>query len=55
MFSDAPKGARYMIGGRIVASFTRALDNPNVWSGTLGIEFEPVGAIRYLFGIRSWY
>jgi hypothetical protein len=55
MFSDAPRGTRYMIGGRIVASFTRALDNPNVWSGSLGIEFEPVGAIRYLFGVRSWY
>lgn len=55
MFSDAPKGTRYMIGGRIVASFTRELDNPKVWSGSLGIEFEPVGAIRYLFGIRGWY
>jgi hypothetical protein len=55
MFSDAPRGTRYMIGGRIVASVTRAIDNPNVWSGSLGIEFEPVGAIRYLFGIRSWY
>lgn len=55
MFSDAPKGTRYMIGGRIVASFTREIDNPNVWTGSLGIEFEPVGAIRYLFGIRSWY
>jgi hypothetical protein len=55
MFSDAPKGTRYMIGGRIVASFTRELDNPNAWTGSLGIEFEPVGAIRYIAGIRSWY
>ena len=22
---------------------------------SVGIEFEPVGAIRYLLGIRSWY
>jgi hypothetical protein len=55
MYSDAPKGTRYMIGGRIVASFTRELDNPNVWSGSLGIEFEPVGTLRYLLGIQSWY
>jgi hypothetical protein len=55
MFSDAPKTTRYMIGARIVASFTRDLDDANVWAGSLGIEFEPVGALRYLAGIQSWY
>lgn len=55
MFSPAPKTTRYMIGGRIVASFTRSFDDPRDWSGSLGIELEPVGAIRYVLGIRSWY
>jgi len=55
MFSDAPKATRYMIGARIVASFARDMDDANIWSGTLGIEFEPVGALRYLAGIQSWY
>lgn len=55
MFSDAPKTTRYMIGARIVATFTRDMNDANVWAGSLGIEFEPVGALRYLAGIQSWY
>ena len=55
MFSPAPKTTRYMIGGRIVASFTRSIVDPKDWTGSLGIEFEPVGAIRYVLGIQSWY
>jgi hypothetical protein len=43
---------RYEIGARVVANVTRA---PDEWSATLGLEVEPVGAIRYLLGIRSWY
>ena len=46
---------RYMIGVRFVATYTRAWDNPRDWSATFGIETEPVGALRYLLGIRSWY
>jgi hypothetical protein len=46
---------RYMIGVRVVASATRALADPRVWSATVGLETEPVGALRYLLGIRSWY
>jgi hypothetical protein len=46
---------RYMIGVRMVASYTRAVDDPKLWSATLGLETEPVGALRYLLGIRSWY
>jgi hypothetical protein len=46
---------RYEIGAKIVLTATRAQRDPSDWSATLGIEVEPVGAIRYLFGIRSWY
>jgi hypothetical protein len=46
---------RYMIGVRLVASATRAIDDPKDWSMSLGIEFEPVGSLRYVGGIRSWY
>jgi hypothetical protein len=46
---------RYMIGVRLVGSWTRAVENPELWSATLGVETEPVGALRYLLGIRSWY
>lgn len=52
----APKGdTRYMIGVRFVASYTRAIADPKDWTATIGIEAEPVGALRYLLGIRSWY
>ena len=44
--------SRYEIGARFVVSATRS---PTEWSTTFGVEFEPVGAIRYLLGIRSWY
>ena len=47
--------SRYMIGVRIVASVSRAVDDPKDWSGTLGIEFEPIGSLRYVGGIKSWY
>lgn len=46
---------RYMIGVRFVGSFTRAIEDPRDWAATLGIETEPIGALRYLLGIRSWY
>lgn len=46
---------RYEIGARVVLSAARAYADPNDWSATLGIEVEPVGALRYLLGIRSWY
>ncbi|HUQ02645.1 MAG TPA: hypothetical protein VM261_09135 [Kofleriaceae bacterium] len=46
---------RYMIGVRVVGSWTRAVENPELWSATVGLETEPVGALRYLLGIRSWY
>jgi len=55
LFRPARGATRYMIGVRMVASVTQAVDDPNLWSATLGLETEPVGALRYLLGIRSWY
>ena len=56
LFDRRPRGpARYMIGARFVGTFTRAIADPTDWSATLGIEVEPFGALRYVFGIRSLY
>jgi hypothetical protein len=48
-------GTRYLIGVRLVASATRAMTNPNDWAMSFGFEFEPLGSLRYVGGIRSWY
>lgn len=55
LFGPWRGSTRYMIGVRLVASATRSVDDPRDWSATAGIEVEPVGALRYLLGIRSWY
>jgi hypothetical protein len=47
--------ARYMAGVRVVATVTRALDDPREWSATIGVEFEPIGALRMMLIARSWY
>jgi len=47
--------ARYMAGVRVVGTVTRDLDDPRIWSATLGIELEPVGALRMMTIARSWY
>lgn len=47
--------SRYMIGARLVATATRAVDDPQDWSASFGIEFEPVGALRYVGAVKSWY
>jgi hypothetical protein len=53
---DPPTGRkRYMIGVRLVATATRAVDDPRDWSVTAGLEVEPIGALRYLLGIKGWY
>jgi hypothetical protein len=49
------RATRYMIGARLVASATRSVIDPDDWSMSLGLEFEPVGSLRYLAMIRSWY
>jgi hypothetical protein len=46
---------RYMIGARLVASATRSVADPDDWSMSFGLEFEPVGSLRYVGGIKSWY
>jgi hypothetical protein len=47
--------SRYEIGARIMFVVTRAYTEPRDWTGTLGLEVEPVGALRYLLGIKRWY
>ncbi len=55
MFDPAPRDARYMIGARLVATATQSTRDADDWSMTLGLEVEPIGALRYLLGVRSWY
>jgi hypothetical protein len=55
LFGPWNGATRYMIGVRLVASATRSLDDPRDWSAIAGLEVEPIGALRYLLGIRSWY
>jgi hypothetical protein len=55
LFRPARGTTRYMIGVRMVGSITQSLEDEGVWSATLGLETEPVGALRYLLGIKSWY
>jgi hypothetical protein len=47
--------SRYMIGARLVATATRSVADPHEWSASFGIEFEPVGALRYVGAVKSWY
>jgi hypothetical protein len=47
------RATRYEIGARIVLATSYASSRD--WTGTLGIEVEPVGALRYLLGIKSLY
>lgn len=55
LLRSRPGRSSYRIGVRMVATATRSQDDPGLWSATLGVETEPVGALRYLLGIRSWY
>lgn len=47
--------ARYMIGARVGATFTRSIADPTDWSATLGLEIEPFGTLRYVLALRSLY
>jgi hypothetical protein len=38
-----------------VLSASRAHADPADWQATLGLEVEPIGALRYLLGIESLY
>jgi hypothetical protein len=55
LFGEKPRGSSYMIGVRAVATATQSRYDKHDWSASVGLEFEPVGATRYLLGIRSWY
>lgn len=55
LFGPWNGGTRYMIGVRLVVSATRARHDDGEWAAMAGIEFEPIGSFRYLFGVRSWY
>ena len=55
LFGTRPRASRYMIGVGVVATVTQSRTDPNDWSALVGLELEPLGAIRYLLGIRSWY
>ena len=44
-----------MIGVGIVATVTQSRHDSHDWSALVGLELEPLGAVRYLLGIRSWY
>lgn len=47
--------ARYMAGLRVVATVTRDAQDSHDWSATVGLEFEPVAAIRMFTIARDWY
>lgn len=55
LFGAQPRGSRYMIGAGLVATVTQSRHDPHDWSATVGLELEPLGALRYLLGVRSWY
>ncbi len=55
LFGAKPRSSRYMIGVGVVATATQSRLDPHDWSATVGLEFEPIGALRYVLGIRSWY
>lgn len=55
LWGEGKRNSRYRIGVRMVASVTQANADPTLWSATLGLETEPVGALRYLLGIKDWY
>lgn len=48
---DTRAPARYMLGARLWVNTTMDLAAPLTWQVTAGVEFEPVGAFRYLFGV----
>ncbi|HEY5949336.1 MAG TPA: hypothetical protein VIV40_27770 [Kofleriaceae bacterium] len=40
--------ARHVVGARVVVSVNRAIDEPQDWSATVGLEVEPIGAVHAL-------
>ena len=48
-----PSIARHTTSVRMITSMTRATDDPQDWSLTLGVELDPVGALGYLLNLGS--
>jgi len=55
LFGKQPRNNRYIIGASLVATVTQSRFDPHDWSATVGLELEPLGALRYVLGVRSWY
>lgn len=55
LYGQRPRASRYIIGVGLVATVTQSRSDPHDWSALVGLEVEPLGAIRYLLGLRSWY
>jgi len=55
LFGDQPRRSRYMIGVGVVTTVTQSRFDRSDWSATVGLEFELLGALRYVLGVRSWY
>ncbi|HEY4242575.1 MAG TPA: hypothetical protein VGM88_22305 [Kofleriaceae bacterium] len=43
--------ARHVVGARLVVSANRSLDDPRVWSATLGVEVELPGAVHAIYRV----
>ena len=55
LFGSQPRGSRYMIGAALALTATQSRFDAGDYTVALGLEIEPVGALRYLLGVRSWY
>ncbi len=43
--------ARHAVGGRVVVSMNRSLDDPRDWSALVGLEVEPLGLVHGLVDV----
>jgi hypothetical protein len=43
----------HAVGARVVVSVNRSLDDPRDVSGTIGLEIEPIGAVRAAFDLAT--
>jgi hypothetical protein len=45
--------ARHVVGGRVVVSMNRSLDDPRDWSATINLEVEPIGVIQAVLDLAA--
>jgi hypothetical protein len=45
--------AGHVVGARLVTSVNRSRDDPREWSATIGLEIEPVGAVRAVLDLAK--